>query len=475
MSRLVVVSNRVGLPSSRGGRAGGLEVALTEALQAKGGLWFGWSGQVAEATSTAPKLTTLNDITYATVDLGHSDHRPYYEGYANGALWPIFHYRLDLLRYVREEFDGYLRVNARLAAMLAPLLQPDDVIWVHDYHLIPLASELRRLGVGNRIGFFLHTPLPSPDVLVALPGHAALTEALAAYDLVGFQTRRDLHAFQSYIREEAGGEVTDDGHILAFSRVFRAGAFPIGIDTPTMETLSTEAAESEEARRLRDSLAGRSLIIGVDRLDYSKGLPHRLAAFEHLLATRPEHRGNVTLLQIAPPSRSALAQYKALRRELEQAAGRINGRFAEFDWTPIRYVGRTHRRELLAGFNRTARVGLVTPLRDGMNLVAKEYVASQNPDDPGVLVLSRFAGAAQELTGALRVNPLNMEETADALHRALIMPLAERRARWEVMMEGLRRNTVGAWVDGFLSLLRRPSDQAEQEPLPPPRPPRAAA
>jgi len=466
MSRLVVVSNRVGIPSPKGGRAGGLEVALTEALKARGGVWFGWSGNVTAETSSEPTLTAMDGITYATVDLGRDDYGPYYEGYANGTLWPVLHYRLGLIDYRRDQFDGYLRVNAKLARMLAPLLRPDDVVWVHDYHLMTLGAELRRLGIGNRIGFFLHTPLPSPDVLVAMPGHAVLMRALVAYDLIGVQTGNDLRSLQDYIRHEAGGTVHADGRISAFGRVTQAGAFPIGIETEAMAAQAAASVDDPVARRLRESLGGRALVLGVDRLDYSKGLPHRLAAYEHLLETRAEHRNAVTLLQIAPPSRSALAQYKALRHELERAAGHINGRFAEFDWTPIRYVGRTHGREILAGFNRVARVGLVTPLRDGMNLVAKEYVACQDPTDPGVLVLSRFAGAAQELTGAIAVNPLNTEEVSDALHRALTMPPAERRERWEAMMEVLRENTVTTWVDRFMRTLRRPTPRPDPKPDP---------
>ncbi|HEY8534838.1 MAG TPA: alpha,alpha-trehalose-phosphate synthase (UDP-forming) [Vicinamibacterales bacterium] len=452
MSRLVVVSNRVSSPRERISRAGGLAVAIRDALRHYGGIWFGWSGDIVEEPTWKPHLQTVGRITFATVDLSAEDHRAYYLGYANSSLWPLFHYRLGLLEFQRADFNGYLRVNAHLAATLAKLLQPDDLIWVHDYHLIPLAAELRRLGVGNRIGFFLHTPFPTTEVLTALPGHEVIVESLCAYDLVGFQTANDVRALLDYISHEAGGRVTSDG-IEAFGHRTRVGAFPIGIDTSDFAALAEAAANAPDTQRLRDSLAGRQLIIGVDRLDYSKGLPNRFAAFQDLLTRWHEHHARVTFLQIAPHSRGEIAQYRSLRRELEAMAGRINGRFAEFDWVPIRYLNKPMSRQTLAGFYRVSRVGFVSPLRDGMNLVAKEYVAAQDPQDPGVLVLSRFAGAAHELTDAIIVNPFDPSGMADALHAALVMPLDERRDRWRRLMDVLRRNTIANWREDFLATL----------------------
>ncbi len=454
MARLVIVSNRIALPRERGGAAGGLAVAMRDALRRGGGLWFGWSGELSDAPASTPQIVTAGKVVYATLDLSHSDHRAYYLGYANSVLWPLFHYRLGLFEFRRDTFEGYLRVNAAFAAALAPLLQPDDLVWVHDYHMIPLGAELRKLGVRNRIGFFLHIPFPTTEVLTALPGHEKLVEALCAYDLIGFQTSNDLRAFADYIVNEARGETASDGTFAAFGRRGRAGAFPISIDTDGFARTAEHAAGAPDMKRMSESLVGRALIIGVDRLDYSKGLPHRFEAFDQLMERWREHRSRVTLMQVAPPTRGQVAQYRALRRELEGLAGHVNGKYAEFDWVPIRYLNKTFSRNTLAGFYRMARIGLVTPLRDGMNLVAKEYVAAQDGNDPGVLVLSRFAGAARELEGALIVNPFDVEAMAEALHRALAMPLEERQKRWREMMDVLRRNNVGKWREDFLRALR---------------------
>ncbi len=453
MARLVIVSNRVSLPGERISRAGGLAVGLREALRKYGGVWFGWSGVVSEEPAAAPKIVEAGKTVFATVDLTRKDHDEYYSGYANSSLWPLFHYRVGLIEFRRDAFEGYQRVNAMMARMLKPLLKLDDLIWVHDYHLIPFAAELRKQGVVNRIGFFLHTPFPPAQVLVALPAHEALMEAMCSFDLVGFQTTNDVRAFSDYIVHEAQGRFLPDGSFSAFGHAARAAAFPIGIDADQFTTLAREAANASETTRLKSSLVGRDLIIGVDRLDYSKGLPNRLDAFERMLERWPEHRAKVTLLQIAPPSRTDVAQYRALRRQLESAAGRINGKYAEFDWQPIRYLNKSFARGQLAGFFRISRVGLVTPLRDGMNLVAKEYVAAQNPENPGVLVLSRFAGAARELDAALIVNPYDVDDIAEALHHALVMPLDERIQRWRAMDRVVRRNTIVTWREGFIAAL----------------------
>ena len=478
MPRLVSVSNRGSLPR-KGAQAGGLAVALRDALGRYGGLWFGWSGEVAEEGAVPPpKATTQGGITYVTTDLTRQDYEEFYNGFSNSTLWPLFHFRLGLLEVSRKSYEGYLRVNAAFAAQLAPMIRPDDIIWVHDYHLIPLGDELRRLGIGNRMGFFLHTPFPVPELLVALPGHRRLVRALCAYDLLGFQTRDDVRAFHGYVGGEARGEVAEDGRFVAYGRCARAGAYPIGIDTHAFAELAAAQADAPEAVRLKDSLRGRHLVLGVERLDYSKGLPHRFDAIECLLEGHPELRRRFEFMQIAAPSREEVARYRALKRQLESAAGRINGRFAEYDWQPVRYINRGYDRAALAGFYRAACVGLVTPLRDGMNLVAKEYVAAQNPDDPGVLVLSRFAGAARELTGALVVNPFDADEVADALAKALTMPRPERLARWRLMMDVVESNTVETWRDAFLADLTggmedEPAARADVEGLamePPPLP-----
>ena len=456
MSRLVVVSNRVALPGEN--RAGGLAVGLLTALGEHGGVWFGWSGKVVREGGGTLQERTEGGIRYVTMDLVREDHDAYYNGFSNRTLWPLLHFRLDLVDYTRETLAGYRKVNALFADRLAPLLRHDDTVWIHDYHLIPLAALLRERGVECRIGFFLHVPMPSADLVSALPDHARLFSTLFACDLVGFQTARDADRFRTYARLFGGARIQDDG-CLAFAggRKVRVGAFPIGIDAASIEAQAAAAVSKPAVRALRESLSGRALAIGVDRLDYSKGLPERFRAFGRYIERHPGERGRLTFLQIAPVSRGDVAVYRALRDQLEGIAGRINGTHAEPDWTPLRDVNRNFAHATLAGFYRAAAVGLVTPLRDGMNLVAKEYVAAQDPADPGVLVLSMLAGAAAELEGALLVNPYDMDGVADAIARASTMPLAERRARWESMMAPIRGNDIHAWSRGFLAELRTPA------------------
>lgn len=449
--RLVVVSNRIALPGETS--TGGLASAMQAALQEHGGLWFGWSGKVS--AKKALKSVSHDSIDYATFDLSRQDHDEFYAGFANRTLWPLLHYRLDMVDYQRSDLDGYMRTNALFADHLVSLLKPDDIIWVHDYHLIPIASMLRERGVKNRIGFFLHTPLPPAALLIVLPKHRALLETLASYDLVGVQTTRDLRALEEYFLHEVGGTIRKDGRLRAADgRLFRAGAFPISIDTSLVAQMAKDAESLEEIRQLHTSLEGRALIIGVDRLDYSKGLPERFRAYAHLLERAPELHREITFLQIAPTSRGVVPEYREIRRDLERSAGHINGMYATPDWVPIRYVNQSFPHSLLTGYYRNARVGFVTPLRDGMNLVAKEFVASQDPEDPGVLVLSRFAGAAFELPDALLINPADTAEVADALERALKMPLAERQQRWRAMMDVLEKHDLTTWRVNFLAALK---------------------
>ncbi|WP_207485975.1 alpha,alpha-trehalose-phosphate synthase (UDP-forming) [Arenibaculum pallidiluteum] len=466
MARLVVVSNRVAPIEEGKQQAGGLAVAVMAALKKTGGVWFGWSGETVDADSGELTIARAGAITRATIDLSRRDYDEYYNGFANSVLWPLFHYRIGLLSFSRRTWEGYLRVNALFAEKLAPLLRGSDMVWVHDYHLIPVGERLRERGLENPMGFFLHTPWPAPEVLIAVPTHAALVKAMCAYDVVGFHTESDLHSFANYIRDETGGTVEHLGEegmrIRAYGRTVLARAFPISIDTGAMTAVAQQAGRTVAARRLRESLVGRDLIIGVDRLDYSKGLPQRFEAFQCLLDNYPELRGKVSFMQIAPPSRSDVPEYAAIRRELEAAAGHINGRFADFDWVPLRYLNKSFSQKALAGFFRTARIGLVTPLRDGMNLVAKEYVACQDPDDPGVLVLSRFAGAAAEMREALIVNPFDAEGVADAIQRGLTMRLEERRERHAALMAHLRRWDIVRWREEFVAALASVPTAAER-------------
>lgn len=453
MSRLVVVSNRVTVATDTKARAGGLAVALQDALRQHGGIWFGWSGKVVPETTSEVATVTAGPVTYATVDLSRKDHAEYYNGFANQALWPLFHYRLGLTLFEQQDYDGYLRVNSLFAERLLPLLKAGDVVWVHDYHLIPLAEELRRAGSSGPMGFFLHTPFPAMEVLVALPWHRSIVRSLCAYDVVGFHTMNDLRAFHDYIVHEVGGGVMEGSLVHAFGRTLKTGVFPIGIDTQAVVKLAQRATRTARFKHIVEHPGERSWIIGVDRLDYSKGLLHRFRAFERLLEAHPETKGKVTLVQIAAPSRAELRNYKEIRRALEAEAGRINGRHGNYDWIPVNYLNRSFVRNDLFGLYRGSGVGLVTPLRDGMNLVAKEYVASQDPENPGVLVLSRFAGAARELDAALVVNPFDLDAVAEAIARGLVMSVEERRERWAAMMAVLRGNTLEVWRDRFLAVL----------------------
>lgn len=453
MSRLVVVSNRVPVQEKKGAAsAGGLAVALEAALEERGGIWMGWSGTISGEEEPGPlAIEERGNITYALTDLTSKDIDEYYFGFANRMLWPICHYRLDLAEYGRKEMAGYFRVNRFFAHRLAPLIKPDDVIWVHDYHLIPLAAELRQMGLKNRIGFFLHIPLPPADVLFAMPVHEEIMRGLAAYDLVGFQTDHDLENFAGCLRREEMGDMTGEGHFVAGERTFRGGAYPIGIETAAFAAFAKKAGTHSMVLKTQQSIEDRSLIIGVDRLDYSKGISQRIDAFERFAKDNPAHQRKVTYLQITPKSRSEVPEYEAMQRMVAEQAGRVNGALGTVDWVPIRYINRSVSRPVLAGLYRLAKVGLVTPLRDGMNLVAKEYVAAQDPEDPGVLVLSRFAGAARELKGALLVNPYDIEGTANALARGLNMPLEERRDRWKRMMDHLLEHDVSRWCGDFLT------------------------
>jgi len=470
--RLIVVSNRVAVPGTDAPQAGGLAVAVNAALKQREGIWFGWSGRVAEEGAVPqPTVVGRQRRTFITLDLSAVDFQEYYNGFANRVLWPILHYRVDLAEFTAVELAGYLRVNALFANALSPFIQPDDLIWVHDYHLLSLAKELRALGHDNPIGFFLHIPCPPPDILMVLPQHAETVGALTHYDLVGLQTEADADNLRRYfeIRHGIAGR-TREAFEFGGSYV-HVRAFPVGIDTAAYARVAVNAVKARLVTGVRESLGGRRLLLGVDRLDYSKGIPDRISAFGHFLDSQPKWLGRVTFLQITPKSRAEVPEYIEIDRTVSTIVGQINGRHGEAAWTPIRYVNRSYTRAALAGLFRSAHVGLVTPLRDGMNLVAKEYVAAQDPEDPGVLVLSRFAGAAAELDGALIVNPHEVEAVAEAIGIALEMPLEERMRRHARMFAHLMTNDVDRWAGLFLSTLaqshQRPGFLGEPEELPP--------
>lgn len=453
MSRLVVISNRVSAATSgAAGSQGGLAVALTAALREYRGLWFGWSGEVTEEFTGQISFHREDGVTTATVDLEEQDVEEYYNGYANRTLWPLFHYRIDLAEYERGFAGGYQRANERFADTVAPLIEPDDAVWVQDYHMIPLGAELRKRECRNRIGFFLHTPWPPRRLLLTLPEAAELVSTMFAYDVIGFHTDEWLQSFVDFVVLESGGSY-EDGVLRLGDRQIRLVTCPIGIDCEDFATMARGEEAGQTLVQMRESANGRAMMVGVDRLDYSKGLEERFLGYERFLLENPEERKEVFLLQIAPPSRGTVQSYQRIRAALEGLSGRINGAHADLDWVPIRYVNQGYSRAVLAGVYRAARIGLVTPLRDGMNLVAKEFVAAQDPDDPGVLILSRFAGAAVQLKDALLVNPYSAEEVSDAICTALAMPHDERVKRWRAMFDNIQREDVVWWRQRFTDAL----------------------
>lgn len=453
MSRLIVISNRVSaITGEPPGAQGGLAVALTSALRDSGGVWFGWSGKQTDQFSGQIEFSRRNGVTTATVDLEEQDIDEYYNGYANRTLWPLFHYRVDLAEYERDFAGGYQRANERFAETVRPLIEPDDVVWVQDYHMIPLGQELRKRGCNNRIGFFLHIPWPPRRLLTTLPEARQLVQSMFAYDLIGFHTEEWLETFCEFVAAEFDAEV-EDGLIRIGEQEVRLIACPIGIDAAEFTKLASSPTAQQICQSMVESANGRAMIVGVDRLDYSKGLEERFRGYARFLEENPDERKEVFLLQIAPPSRAAVETYQQIRASLEGLSGRINGEHADLDWVPIRYVNQNYPRDVLAGMFRAARIALVTPLRDGMNLVAKEFVAAQDPDDPGVLILSRFAGAAAQLKDAILVNPHSAEEISDSIHTAIRMPKEERIKRWRKLQDNVQSEDIGWWRRRFTDAL----------------------
>lgn len=457
MSRLVVVSNRIAIPDGSTASAGGLAVGILDALKKTGGLWFGWNGEISAITEDDDEeklgIVKKDNITYASVSLSQNDYDLYYCQFSNTVVWPAFHYRLDLVQFQREAWDGYCRVNELLAKRLQPLVEPDDILWIHDYHLLPFAAACRKLGMNNRIGFFLHIPFPTPEIFNALPPHQELLEMMCDYDLLGFQTESDRIAFLESLSLLTQVQNKGPKQHRAFGNSFVTEVYPIGIEPESIKEMAEGPLPPKMAAMKRE-LGDAKNIIASERLDYSKGLPERFLAYEALLENFPEHRGNIRYSQIAPTSRGDVQAYQDIRHQLETEAGRINGKYGTLGWTPLYYLNQHFDRRLLMKIFRLTDVGLVTPLRDGMNLVAKEYVAAQDPDDPGVLVLSRFAGAANELTSALIVNPYDRDEVAAALNTALTMPRTERISRYNDMMAVLRKNDITHWRESFLKDLQ---------------------
>src|SRR6266699_704369 len=452
---LVVVSNRVARGKASEPMTGGLAAALLPVVEKSGAIWVGSSGRVRDGFQKEPfaEIEALGSGALALLDLPAAHYGGYYEGFANSALWPALHSRSDLICVSQGDYLSYREVNAFMARALLRFDKPDTAFWVQDYHLLALGAELRDLGVTSPIGFFLHTPWPGRGIIEGVPHHRELIEAMLAYDLIGFQTEEDCGNFLSFVRENLGLLVRGDVVVSRRGRT-RLAVFPIGIDAEKFAQYAAKSITHPDVSRLRRSLNGEKLAIGVDRLDYSKGLINRISAFDRMWTSQPALQRSVSLLQIATPSRGSIEAYGKLQDEVARLVSDVNGRHGEVDWTPIRYLNKGYSQTVLAGLYRTAQVGVVTPLQDGMNLVAKEYVAAQNPLDPGVLVLSKFAGAANELDTALIVNPHDIDGMARTIAIAVSMPLTERRLRWEAMIVKLRAGTIQQWFADFVEALR---------------------
>lgn len=455
MNRVVLVSNRVPAPAAAGTQAGGLAVALEGLMERRGGTWFGWSGRVSDELGV--KTVSAGGVDYATIDLTQDEHDRYYTEFSNSTLWPLLHSLPELMSFDRRNAAVYRQVNEKFADALVPMLRANDLIWVHDYHLFCLPALLRARGVRAPIGFFLHIPFPSCEMLALAPEASALVKDLLAADLIGFQTENDLNNFNTAAERSGCATLLPDRRLLVAGRRVRIGVFPVEIETRAFAKTARIASTNAPAVRLRRSVAGQALILGVDRMDPTKGLPQRLAGYRRLLETRPQWHRRVTFLQIAAESRSDVASYRELRTQIEQEAGAINSAFSEPDWSPLRLMARAGARNTVAGYMRAARVGLVTPLRDGMNLVAKEFVAAQDPADPGVLMLSPFAGAAEQLGAALQVNPYDTDQMADMLDQALTMPLRERLERWQACWDAIEGHSALGWGRSFVAALLRAS------------------
>jgi trehalose 6-phosphate synthase len=452
---LVVVSNRVARGKANEPMTGGLAAALLPVVEKSGAIWVGSSGRVRDGAQKEPfaEIEALGAGALAMLDLPAAHYGGYYEGFANSALWPALHSRTDLIRASQQDYLSYREVNAFMARALLRFTKPDTTFWIQDYHFLALGAELRDLGVTRPVGFFLHTPWPTRTIIGGVPHHRELVEAMLAYDLIGFQTQDDCENFLGYLSSDLGLEI-ENGVIASPYGTSRVAVFPIGIDPEKFAQQAARAASHPDVSRLRRSLNGEKLAIGVDRLDYSKGLINRINAFDRMWTLQPSLQRTVSLLQIATPSRGNIEAYGNLQNELATLVSDVNGRHGEVDWTPIRYLNKGFSQTVLAGLYRTAQVGVVTPLHDGMNLVAKEYVAAQSPADPGVLVLSKFAGAANELDTALLVNPHDIDGMARTIAAALSMPLIERRMRWEAMMTKLRSHTIQGWFSDFVDALQ---------------------
>jgi trehalose 6-phosphate synthase/phosphatase len=466
IKRLVVVSNRLPVVVHQDDDqiwtavpgAGGLVTALSPVLRNRGGVWIGWPGTEAgisaEVSAVLARSSRQAGYRLLPVELTATDVEKYYTGFSNDALWPLFHDLVSLCRFEPDYWPAYRDVNRKFAQAIGDNTGDDDYIWVHDYHLLLVASKLRLLDIHRRTGFFLHIPFPPLDGFIKLPWRGDVLRAMLQYDLLGFQTMRDVRNFLQCVKLLVPGSKTKgEGALVtlrAGERTLRVGAFPISIDVGDFVRRAGQEETQREVERIEGLLPQHKVMLGVDRLDYSKGIPLRLRAFGEALATYPELRGKLVLFQVVVPSRLDGERYQQLKKEIDRLVGELNGKYSEAGWTPVHYLFRAlSERELLALYRRSD-IALITPLKDGMNLVAKEYCAC-SLDDNGVLILSEFAGAAAQMAAdALLVNPFDIEGTAAAIHRAFGMDEAERKARMKRMRRGLQRSSIFHWLNNFL-------------------------
>lgn len=464
-ARPVVVSNRLPIVLTRHGSdwsvepgSGGLVTALAPVLRDRGGLWIGWPGTSEDGGLADVLGRAAEGIGYSLVPvaLSQEEEAKYYRGFSNEIVWPLFHDLQSHCNFNPDYWESYQSVNHKFAAVVAENVGPEDFVWVHDYHLLLAARELRAMGVRSRLGFFLHIPFPPLDIFMKLPWRFEILHALIQYDIIGFQTMRDRRNFVQCLRALVGqADACGRGQVceleLGQERV-RVGAFPISIDFRAFEDDAGSREVSESAWHVHENLPNRQIVLGIDRMDYTKGIPYRLEAFRHLLSAHPEMRNRVTLVQVVVPSRRGIPEYEALKTEIERLVGEINGQFtSQSGWIPIHYLYRSLNRYELLGYYRASEIALVTPLKDGMNLVAKEYCAC-NLEESGVLILSEFAGAAAELQrGAILVNPYDVVRVSEALHQACNMTPDERHARMRRLRQSIRKRDIFWWVDSFLN------------------------
>jgi len=450
---LLVLSNRLPeLRSAEGNErrrnVGGLVSALAPTLSSRKGIWLGWSGRTRpDATATELGFTKVGGLSLAWLDFPEAWHRHYYNGLSNSALWPLFHTFPGKLKLSHEDWRAYDAANEAFAKVAARLVKPSATVWVHDYHLLLFGAHLRAQG---------HTgPIAGPDVFFLLPWAHRILEAMLDLDLVGFHTQPYVDNFLRCIQALPGARV-EGSRVTRDQKRLVVRAFPIGI-IPEEFQETDEGHMSGEIAGLMRAIGSARLVLGVDRLDYTKGIPERIVAFGRFLDLFPGWRRKTCLVQVSVPSRGDIPEYAEQRSRVENIVGRVNGEYGEADWVPIRYLYRSYARNHLSQLYRAADVGYVTPLRDGMNLVAKEFIAAQDPEEPGVLLLSRFAGAAEELTAAVLTNPWDAEGTARDLEVALRMPKQERIARFKTLHEVISRTTALTWAEDFLRALAESS------------------